>query len=255
MSVRFRTQIGADRADRLRCSALYILAIAPAPTGIGGDAGFYHSAANLIAHGHFLYRDIFGHVYRTAEHPPLYPLVLSLSSLAGGDTLLAHRILSCAIGSCGVVLVGILGRRVADDRAGLIAGAIASVYPPFITADGLVMSEPLFVVTVAGALIAALALLAHPSVRRAAVLGAIIGLATLTRGEGILLLPLLAWPTAIAAQRPLRPPRPAIRPTRPRCDRRHRACDRAMGDPQRGRVPLRDPGGGLEHGHRRGQLS
>ena len=179
---------------------LYILAIAPAPTGVGGDAGFYHSSANLIAHGHFLYRGIFGHAYRTAEHPPLYPLVLSLSSLAGGDTLLAHRIVSCVIGSCGVILVGILGRQVADDRAGLIAGAIAAVYPPFVTADGLVMSEPLFVVTVAGALIAALALLRHPTTARAALLGAVIGCATLTRGEGILLLGLLAWPTAIAAQ-------------------------------------------------------
>ena len=155
---------------------LYILAIAPAPTGVGGDAGFYHSSANLIAHGHFLYRGIFGHAYRTAEHPPLYPLVLSLSSLAGGDTLLAHRIVSCVIGSCGVILVGILGRQVADDRAGLIAGAIAAVYPPFVTADGLVMSEPLFVVTVAGALIAALALLRHPTTARAALLGAVIGL-------------------------------------------------------------------------------
>ncbi len=200
MSVRFRTQIGLIGLIAFGVRLLYILAIAPAPTGIGGDAGFYHSAANLIAHGHFLYRDIFGHVYRTAEHPPLYPLVLSLSSLAGGDTLLAHRIVSCAIGSCGVMLVGILGRRVADDRVGLIAGAIAAVYPPFITADGLVMSEPLFVVMVAGALIAALALLTRPSVRRAAVLGAVIGVATLTRGEGILLLGLLAWPTAIAAQ-------------------------------------------------------
>ncbi len=199
MSVRFRTQIGLIGLIAFGVRLLYILAIAPAPTGIGGDAGFYHSAANLIAHGHFFYRGILGHVYRTAEHPPLYPLVLSLSSLVGGDTLLAHRIVSCAIGSCGVILVGILGRRVADDRAGLIAGLIAAVYPPFITADGLVMSEPLFVVTVAGALIAALALLQHPTALRAARLGAVIGFATLTRGEGILLLPLLAWPTAIAA--------------------------------------------------------
>ncbi len=200
MSVRFRTQIVLIGLIALGVRLLYILAIAPAPTGVGGDAGFYHSSANLIAHGHFLYRGIFGHAYRTAEHPPLYPLVLSLSSLAGGDTLLAHRIVSCVIGSCGVILVGILGRQVADDRAGLIAGAIAAVYPPFVTADGLVMSEPLFVVTVAGALIAALALLRHPTTARAALLGAVIGFATLTRGEGILLLGLLAWPTAIAAQ-------------------------------------------------------
>ena len=82
---------------------LYILVIAPAPVGVGGDAGFYHSAANLIAHGHFYDREIFGHAYKTAEHPPLFSLVLSVSSVAGGDSLLAHRIVSIAIGSCGGV--------------------------------------------------------------------------------------------------------------------------------------------------------
>ena len=138
---------------------LYILVIAPTPVGIGGDAGFYHGAANLIAHGHFYDREIFGHAYATAEHPPLYPLVLSVSSLAGGDSLLAHRVLSCAIGCCGVVLIGLLGQRVSTARAGLIAAALAALYPPFITADGLVMSEPLFVVTVTAALLAALSLI------------------------------------------------------------------------------------------------
>jgi 4-amino-4-deoxy-L-arabinose transferase-like glycosyltransferase len=59
------------------------------------------------------------------------------------------------------------------------------------------MSEPLFVVTVTAALLAALSLISAPSsAKRAALLGAAIGLATLTRGEGILLLPLLAWPAA-----------------------------------------------------------
>ncbi len=55
------------------------------------------------------------------------------------------------------------------------------------------MSEPLFL----AALIAGLAVLHRPSVARAALLGGAIGLATLTRGEGILL---LAWASAIAAQ-------------------------------------------------------
>jgi 4-amino-4-deoxy-L-arabinose transferase-like glycosyltransferase len=181
---------------------LYVLVIARAPVGIGGDAGFYHSAANLIAHGHFYERGIFGHAYKTAEHPPLYPLALSVVSLFGGTSLLAHRIASCAIGTGAVVLVGLLGRRVATDRAGLAAAAIAALYPPFITADGLVMSEPLFVVTVAASLLVALRLGARPTVGTAAALGAAIGLATLTRAEGLALLPLLAWPAAALASAP-----------------------------------------------------
>ncbi len=177
---------------------IYILVIARAPVGVGGDAGFYHSAANLIAHGHFYYREIFGHAYKTAEHPPLFSLVLSASSVLGGDSLLAHRIDSIAIGSCAVVLIALLGRRVGGDRAGIIAGALAAVYPPLITADGLVMSEPLFVLLVTGALLVALIVSERPTTRGAAALGALVGLATLTRGEGLLLMPLLAWPAAYA---------------------------------------------------------
>jgi 4-amino-4-deoxy-L-arabinose transferase-like glycosyltransferase len=177
---------------------LYILAIARAPIGIGGDAGFYHSAANQIAHGHFYFREIFGHAYKTAEHPPLFSLVLSVSSVFGGDTLLAHRIVGCIIGSCSVVLIGLLGRRIGGDRAGLLAASIAALYPPLITADGLVMSEPLFVLLTTAALLVALHANARPRTKTAVGLGLVTGLAILTRGEGLLLLPLLAWPAAYA---------------------------------------------------------
>jgi 4-amino-4-deoxy-L-arabinose transferase-like glycosyltransferase len=177
---------------------VYILVIARAPIGVGGDAGFYHSAANLIAHGHFYDREIFGHAYKTAEHPPLFSLVLSVSSVFGGDSLLAHRIVSIAIGSCSVVLIALLGRRTGGDTVGWVAGAIAAIYPPLITADGLVMSEPLFVLLVTAALLVALSLIDRPTVLGSASLGAVVGLAILTRGEGVLLLPLLAWPAAFA---------------------------------------------------------
>jgi 4-amino-4-deoxy-L-arabinose transferase-like glycosyltransferase len=194
----FAARIAIVGAGALAIRLVYILAIARAPVGIGGDAGFYHSAANLIAHGHFYYRGIFGHAYKTAEHPPLYPLVLSISSLFGGDSLVAHRIVSCVVGSSAVVLVGWLGRRIGGDRTGLLAGGVAAVYPPFVTADGLVMSEPLFVLTVTAALLIAWRLREHPTVKGSIVLGAVIGLATLTRGEALLLVVLLALPAAYA---------------------------------------------------------
>ena len=128
MSVRFRTQIGLIGLIAFGVRLLYILAIAPAPTGIGGDAGFYPQCSEPHCSRPFpLPRHFRSRVQDGGASAPA-PLALSLSSLAGRDTLLAHRIVSCAIGSCGVMLVGILGRRVADDRVGLIAGAIAAVY-------------------------------------------------------------------------------------------------------------------------------
>ncbi len=199
--VSFRAGLLLLAAAALAVRLIYILLIAPAPVGVGGDAGFYHSAANLIAHGHLLYRGIFGHAYVTQEHPPLFPLLLSVSSLFGGDSLLAHRVVGCALGSLSVVLIAMLGERAGGRRAGYLAGAIAAVYPPLVTADGLVMSEPLFVVMTAAALLAALRAQKSGRIRDATLLGALIGLATLTRGEGILLLPLLAWPAVWLGQR------------------------------------------------------
>jgi 4-amino-4-deoxy-L-arabinose transferase-like glycosyltransferase len=176
---------------------LYIFLIARSPIGVGGDAGFYHSAANEIADGHFYYRVIFGHAYSTAEHPPLYPLVLSVSSLLGAKSLLAHRLVSCGIGCALVALVGLLGRRLGGGRAGIVAASIAAVYPPFVTADGLVMSEPLFAAIVAAALLVALRLRERPSLGGSALLGLAIGLASLTRAEALALVPLLAWPASL----------------------------------------------------------
>lgn len=180
---------------------LYILVLAPAPVGVGGDAGFYHSAANLIGQGRFLYRGIFGHAYVTAEHPPLFPLVLSVASVLGAKTLLAHRIVGCVIGSGAVVLIAMLARRIAGPRAGWIAGAVAALYPPLVTADGLVMSEPLFVLGVAAAMLLGLRLRRRRSAGDAAALGLLLALVTLTRAEGLALVVLLGWPAALAGGR------------------------------------------------------
>lgn len=173
---------------------VYMLVIARAPVGVGGDAGFYESAANLAAHGHFYYRTILGGSYPTAEHPPLFSLVLTVVSWFGGDTLTAHRIAGCVVGSVAVVLIGMVGTRIAGPRAGLFAALLAAFYPPLVTADALVMSEPLFVALVALALLVAMRARLSGGLGWAAALGAVIALTTLTRGEGILLVPLLGWP-------------------------------------------------------------
>ncbi len=168
--------------------------IAPEPVGVGGDASFYHSAANLLADGHFYERRIFGHAYETALHPPLFSIVLSPVALLGGVHVLAQRIVGCLIGAINVVLIALLGRRLGGRRAGWIAGGIALVYPPLVTADGSLQSEPLYVLLLVIALLVAEETARRPSPRRAAALGAFVGLATLARTEALLLLPLLAWP-------------------------------------------------------------
>src|SRR3954447_12066071 len=77
---------------------------------IAGDARTFHSLANSIAAGHGFVREFDGAT--TADHPPLYPLYLSLFSAVGLKSWVAHRVASCLLGAATVAAVGVLGRRV-----------------------------------------------------------------------------------------------------------------------------------------------
>jgi 4-amino-4-deoxy-L-arabinose transferase-like glycosyltransferase len=162
--------------------------------GVGGDGLEFHILANQLAGGDGYVQPLIvspGHV-ATADKPPLYPLLLALPSLAGWKALVAHRVASCLMGALLVVAVGLLGRRAGGSaRAGLIAAAIAALYPLLVVLDGAVRSESLYAPLVAFALLAAYRLADRPSAGRAAALGALGGAAALTRSEALLLLALL----------------------------------------------------------------
>jgi 4-amino-4-deoxy-L-arabinose transferase-like glycosyltransferase len=155
-----------------------------------GDALTFHLEGGHLAHGEG-FRRIFEDV-PTAEHPPLFIVLLAVFDLLGADGFLSQKLLLGLVGTTTVVLVGLLGRRVAGDRAGLIAAALAAVYPLLWLADGSLMSESLYGALVVAVLLAAYAYYDARTVRRAAVLGALIALAALTRGEALLFVPLLA---------------------------------------------------------------
>jgi 4-amino-4-deoxy-L-arabinose transferase-like glycosyltransferase len=189
----------------------YALGVSPDEI-VAGDATQYHLLAQGIADGHgysTLASVLQGDPQPTAQHPPLFPLVLAGLDLVGLDSLTAHRVVLCLSAAAGVVLIGLLGKRVAGPRAGLIAAAIAAVYPGFFMLAGVAMAESLYVPLIALTLLVAYALLdvadaprgaggAGPQMASlAALLGALIGLATLDRTEAVLLLPLLALAVAL----------------------------------------------------------
>jgi 4-amino-4-deoxy-L-arabinose transferase-like glycosyltransferase len=177
---------------------VYTLVESPWPPP-GLDDQFYFSALpRLIADGHGFvapFKLFFDHVtVATAEHPPLYSVVLAGPALIGLDSPDAMRLAGAVFGAGTIALVGLLGRRLAGERAGLIAAAIAAVYPTLIAADGALMSETLYGLLTAASLLAAYRLIDAPSAGRAAVLGGLVGLTALTRGEALLLLPLVLVP-------------------------------------------------------------
>jgi hypothetical protein len=163
---------------------------------VQGDAMTFHLVGQGLADGQGFKEHLppFG---PTAEHPPAMFVLWAFVDKIGGNGYLAHRLVEGAIGTGTVVLIGLLARRFGGDRLGLVAAALAAVYPMLWTADGSLMSEPLYGFFLVSALLAATWLHERPSLRRAAALGALIALAALTRGEGLSLIVLLAIPVAI----------------------------------------------------------
>jgi 4-amino-4-deoxy-L-arabinose transferase-like glycosyltransferase len=154
------------------------------------DARDYDRHALSIAHGEGFSEEIT--TKPTAFRPPGYPYLLGgvyrvfgVQDALGPERWPVARRLGVVIGTLTVVLIGILGVMWFGRRAGLIAMAIAAVYVPWITLGGSLMSEPLFVALMLGALVLA-------SKRLAVAAGFVAGLAILTRANGMILLVPLA---------------------------------------------------------------
>ena len=167
----------------------------------GGDPYWYHTQANELVAGHG-FVDPF--ILKTegvrvpgAQHPPLYTMWLAIPSLVGLDSYDAHKVMSCLAGVLAVAMIGLAARRIAGDRAGLIAALVAAVYPALWIIDGTLWPEGLFSAFIALSILAAHRWVGDPTVRGAAVLGAMIGLATLTRGEAVGLTVLLVVPLVL----------------------------------------------------------
>jgi 4-amino-4-deoxy-L-arabinose transferase-like glycosyltransferase len=171
------------------------------PAEFGGDSFYYHFGANLLAHGQGFphpYRLLQDHVNTPgAQHPPLYIVALALGSVVGFGSYLDHQLLSCLMGTATVVLIGLIAARLAGPRAGLLAAAVAAVYPNLWFNDALVLSETLVQLTSAAVVLGAYVFWQRPNPRSAAVLGLLVGLAALTRAELILLTAVLVAPLCL----------------------------------------------------------
>jgi 4-amino-4-deoxy-L-arabinose transferase-like glycosyltransferase len=201
--------IGAVTAGALLLRVLSLFVVAPRKTDLG-DPLFYHTTANLLARGGGFWEPnrwiAYGTIRPSAFHGPLYPIVLSLSSRLGGTGYLDHKMTSVLIGSATVGLVGVLARmvwaRLAEERRGSVppgvvgvaAATLAAANPSLWLVDGLLFPEGLMALLVTIVMICCYRWISAPLVRWAVALGALVGLAALARGEGLLLAPLLITP-------------------------------------------------------------
>ena len=169
---------------------VFVLAVHREALGFD-DTLFYHSAASQMAEDG-RYSDFNG--APTARWPPAYPFLLSLVYRAFGNDYLGGEILNVFLGAAAVPLLMFIALRVFGRREALVAGAALALFPGQILYSELLLAETLYGTALLG-LFAVLA--AMPADRRSTVVaaGAAIGIATLIRGEGPILLaiPLAIW--------------------------------------------------------------
>ncbi|HEY3723611.1 MAG TPA: glycosyltransferase family 39 protein [Acidimicrobiia bacterium] len=164
------------------------------PSPLAGDATFYHLMANVLADGHGFVDPV--HHAADATHPPAYPLLLAVASRLGFRSVLDHQLWSCLIGSAVVIVVGVTGRELVDDATGIAAAVLAAVTPAFWINDGLLMSETVVQLVLALVVLFVYRTIRRPSVGNALVVGALCGVAALSRGELIALLVFMLVPLA-----------------------------------------------------------
>jgi 4-amino-4-deoxy-L-arabinose transferase-like glycosyltransferase len=194
---------------------------------LGGDAYYYHHAANLLADGKgFIdpYRYNFGYVEDvvlesgeaktivlpvgfespTAGHPPVYATYLAFFSELGLRSVRAHQLASAVLGCASIVLAGLLGRSLLGDRAGLIGAGVTAVYANLWLNDGIVMSETAAIAFAFLTTLLGLRFWRAPTLARGAWFAAAGGLAALSRAELVLFIPIVGAVALLRAPLPWR---------------------------------------------------
>jgi 4-amino-4-deoxy-L-arabinose transferase-like glycosyltransferase len=161
---------------------------------VGGD-GFNYSIESLRLADGLGYTNVNGG--QSAHHPPGWTTALGVLAWLGGRGLLAQQLLGVVIGLGVVAIAALVGRRYFNARVGLVAGAIAAVYPGFWVFEAQVLSEPLGLLVMGVFMLAVIELRDHPTLRWSMIVGALCGLLALIRSEQLALLVIVVTPVVV----------------------------------------------------------
>lgn len=199
-AARMAVVTGAAAAIRVSYVLLTKVDVDACGEAVCGDAIYYSAQADVIADGRW-FSDPFSPGLPAADHPPLTALLGSPASLLFDNSDLAQRLTMVIVGVAAVIVIGLLGRKVAGERVGLLAAGLAALYPNLWVNDGVMMAESATTLLVACVLLGLYRFHDEPSRMMALAVGAVSGLAVLARAEQALLLPLAVAPTFLLARR------------------------------------------------------
>jgi 4-amino-4-deoxy-L-arabinose transferase-like glycosyltransferase len=169
----------------------FVLSVGQTTTKNLNDPAIYHAIAVNLAQGRG-FRGIQDQL--TAQFPPAYSFLLSLVYRIFGTSPTGGEVLNAFLGAATVPLLFYATRRTLGRREAIFVGVGMTVLLGQIFWTDVLFGETLFTFLVAVVLV--LVTVLAPDRRRSAVLlGIVLGIATLTRGEGIFLivLPLAMW--------------------------------------------------------------
>ncbi len=167
-------------AVSLRVAHILALRRLPLFDGLIIDSWVYDDVAQRIAAGNWMGGE------RAFYHDPLYSYFLAGMYLLFGRDLLLVRLVQAALGVATCGLIAVIGRRTAGSAVGNLAAFFFAIYKPAIFNEGEFEKTALGVFLVT----AALALAMHASLGSRLSAGVALGLASLTRGNLLLLAPL-----------------------------------------------------------------
>jgi len=146
-------------------------------------------------------RDIFGGSgLASATHfPPFYPLLVALFHLVFSDIELAGRLAAMFMGSLLVVPVYLLAREFFDRRVGIMASALVMAWPSLRQWSNEVMSQSTYITLVLLGSYLVWHACRNRSLAHAVAGGVSMGLAHLTRSEGVLVFLALSLVLAVDA--------------------------------------------------------
>ncbi len=165
------------------------------------DSLFYQTIGfNLLKEHCFCLHPYYSTVYRA----PLWPFIIAGISIIFGPSDYFARLFLCLVGSGTCVLIYLYARDLFGWRIGVLAGVVAAVYPELYIYDGWLYTESLYTFLLF-ALCYAVYRIQRPSQRKWRLwitCGILLGLLSLTRPNGILVLGLfIVWALVMVWQK------------------------------------------------------
>lgn len=179
----------------------FVLVLQSGITQLQGDAGWYHFQARLVSEGKGFLNPIYyfgnGVSVPGADHPPGFVLLLAGLDTIGVSSQQGQRLVMCLLGTVSIMVIGLLGRSIASMRVGLIAAALAAVYPNIWINDGMLLTETVFILATAVSLLYCYRYLERPGWDGVAIISIALTVAAMVRPEATLLFLLLLTPLVL----------------------------------------------------------